>query len=352
MKKIVFVIAAISILFYFEASAINKNFSPSNFVKIEPLIHSLDLVDSYEYTGTSHEDPEFEITKFAGFEFGSDIYCRKGELGVLRNATPRKSDGLYHPYSVIRSSVIEIEGGFHGFNTVEARYSYLSRKLMSLSFSVRTEGELSRHIFDGFLTVLKEKYGITPSDLSIRFFDGNPLFHSKIGKVSITGGVRKLHRENMEVYFLISNSKYGYVADKESKMVIENPPNEVIRKWVNGFKSKPRYINRNRIQGKICKNGSVRPRFGGLGIGDIVTNAVLISKSMKFEDGRWLQHKRWTVPMTDPTFGFTNAVTVVTENSNTISGIEITDFFSVDPKKDIVIKNKSDSLIECTKDSW
>ena len=74
---------------------------------------------------------------------------------------------------------------------------------------------------------------------------------------------------------------------------------------------------------------------------NIISGSEVKIDAKKLVDGKYLNG-----PITNP---FNNDEIDPEDISITIY---LANDYSVDPKKDIVIKNKSDSLIECTKDSW
>ena len=214
-------------------------------------VHPFDMSDVFEHVGTWGES-NFAITKFAGFEFGSSMYCKPGELGVSKGCGPRGEDGLYVPMDITRRAIVELEGKPLGFERVEIAYSYASRKMKSLAFSAketRTEAwyKNAKTIFDNCISLLCNEYGMgEPKISTVAREDGQDdlSFSATSGSSRVTCLVRRRGNDELEVCLRILDETYSELANSEGDEAIANPPTESIRKWVEGFQTNPRYFKR------------------------------------------------------------------------------------------------------------
>lgn len=211
-------------------------------------VHPYAKSGMFAHVGTWGE-ADFEITNFAGFEFGSSLYCKPGESGVSCGSSPCGEGGRYIPTDVTRRSVVALEGEPLGFRSAEAGYSYASRKLESVNFrAVEEKSEKwyaeATEIFYGCLEAIKGEYGIDQVEVGTVSRDGLDELHYSVksGKASIISGVRGCANGKLEVYLLIIHGEYSKIAKAEGDAAIANPPTATIRNWVEELRTKPRFL--------------------------------------------------------------------------------------------------------------
>lgn len=215
-------------------------------------VHSSSQFDIFESNGR-WEDPDFAITKFAGLEFGSDMYCKTGELGVTMGSSPSGENGKYEPSYVGRHAEITLEGGFLGYDTVETSYSYETKQLKNLTFrklfDLTDEGyESAVQTFINGVDTLCEQFGMPePEYIITKGAVGNNdelYYHRESGTTHIISQVRNGAKNQIEVYLGIRDTSYSKIASEESESAIANPPTRQLQNWVERHETHPTYWSR------------------------------------------------------------------------------------------------------------
>lgn len=209
--------------------------------------HDASLNSKFAYTGT-WENNDLDIQTFAGFNFGTDQYCRPGSLGTS-TWTSRSADGTLTGSGVHRFSEIDLESPFLVFDKVEVTYSLESRKLAFLKFQKyvpesEENYEALRSAFVDCIDLLYEKYGMTYPKTNSRhnkdeaysyiFKNNNDAkpgeefftLNAQSGNCFFLLGFREVYgHDELEIYLSIENKEYKAMLNQESDAEIERLAN-------------------------------------------------------------------------------------------------------------------------------